>query len=257
MKIVKHTSAIGLFDSGMGGISVLRDAVKFMPNEKYIYYGDSMNAPYGVKSREDIEKLSISACDFLVQKGVKAIIVACNTATSAAIKILRNRYTIPIIGMEPAVKPALKIADEKKTIVLATPITLAEEKFRLLIKKLKAKEKVIKIPAPKLVQLVESGDTDYINAKSVVESYFKHIAMDDIGAIVLGCTHFIFLKDCIKQVIKKDIPIIDGNKGTVMHLNNVLKLSDMLNKEQEGNVKIYNSSEDKSMIELSKRLFSI
>lgn len=259
LKIECNTSAIGVFDSGMGGISVLRDIVKLMPNERYIYYGDSANAPYGIKRKEEIIELSIKVCDFLVSKGVKAIVVACNTATSAAVKILRDRYLIPIIGMEPAVKPALNIAKGKNIVVLATPITLKETKFKSLLNRLNAEKRVLKIPAPKLVELVESGDIDCTITKKIVKDYIKNVDMSEVGAIVLGCTHFVFLKEILKEVIDYDIPIIDGNRGTATHLKNLLELQQMLTTQilETSYIEYYNSSKDLSMIELSKKLYSM
>lgn len=250
--------AIGVFDSGMGGISVLRDIAQVMPNERYIYYGDSGNAPYGVKDKEQIVKLSIDVCEFLVGKGVKAIVVACNTATSAAIKILRAKYDIPIIGMEPAVKPALSISGDKKTIVLATPITLKEKKFEQLLIKLNAKDKVYKIPAPKLVELVEQGKVKGDEIEEALREYIGEVDPNTVGAIVLGCTHFVFLRDTLKKIVG-NIPIIDGNSGTANHLKDILSKNDMLmNREaNKVNVDFYNSSNDKRMLDLSHRLFQI
>lgn len=248
--------SIGVFDSGMGGISVLSELIKLMPNEDYIYYGDSNNAPYGTKTVDEITKLSIGACDFLISRGVKAIVVACNTATSASIKALRNKYNIPIIGMEPAIKPALEVANDKKVVVLATPITLAERKFENLVNRLDANDKVIKVPAPELVRIVESG---YINdniIKEQVKYYFDVIDMSKVGSVVLGCTHFVFLRETIDQVIGGNIVLVDGNEGTARHLKDTLFSLGLLNPKNavDTQVEFLNSMDDDNMLKLSKRL---
>ncbi len=258
MKENRFNMSIGVFDSGMGGISVLSELIRLMPNESYIYYGDSDNAPYGTKTVKEITKLSISACDFLISKGVKAIVVACNTATSASIKILRNKYDIPIIGMEPAIKPALEVAKEKKVVVLATPITLKERKFEDLVNRLGANDKVIKVPAPELVRIVESGNINDITVKEQVKSYFEDIDMRQVGSVVLGCTHFIFLREIIEQAMGQEIILIDGNTGTARHLKDTLSKLSLINPESslDTRVDFFNSKNDKKMLRLSKLLFA-
>ena len=140
---------IGFFDSGVGGLSVLREAVKLMPNEHYVYFGDSKNAPYGVKKVEEIKDLTYKAVEFLIEKGAKAIVVACNTATSAAVASLRVTYpSIPIIGIEPAVKPAVELNRPGAIIIMATPVTLKEKKFKNLIAKYGDKAEVVSMPSP-------------------------------------------------------------------------------------------------------------
>ncbi len=257
MKENDFKMSIGVFDSGMGGISVLSELIKLMPNENYIYYGDSNNAPYGTKTVEEITKLSINACDFLISKGVKAIVIACNTATSASIKILRNKYSIPIIGMEPAIKPAIEISTDKKIVVLATPITLAEKKFENLVNKLHANEKVIKVPAPELVEIVESGDINSNMVKQQIQHYFCDINMSQVGFVVLGCTHFIFLRDMIQEVIGKEIDLVDGNEGTARHLKDTLLTLGLLihKNNNDTQVKFFNSIDNDKILNLSKQLF--
>ena len=134
----KKKMPIGFFDSGVGGISVLKEAVKLMPNEHYIYFGDSKNAPYGIKEVEEVKALTYKAVEFLIEKGAKAIVIACNTATSAAVRALRITYpNIPIIGIEPAVKPAVKLGRKGPVIIMATPMTLKEKKLKVLMDKYK------------------------------------------------------------------------------------------------------------------------
>jgi len=129
-----NKNPIGFIDSGVGGVSVLKEAVKLLPNENYIYFGDSKNAPYGIKSVKEVQKLTFDACEFLINHNAKALVIACNTATSAAINELRKKYkSIPVIGIEPALKPAVELNRKGKIIVMATPMTLAEKKFNELM----------------------------------------------------------------------------------------------------------------------------
>lgn len=257
-KLLEETNNlnIGVFDSGMGGVSVLGDLIKLMPNENYIYYGDSRNAPYGTKNVNEIIEHTKNACDFLISKGVKAIVIACNTATSCAIEILRKEYSIPIIGMEPAVKPAIELADNKKVIVLATPVTLGLDKFNTLIEQLNCKERIIKIPAPELVNFVEKGDINSNDIRNQILSYLHNIDLKEVGAIVLGCTHFVFLKDIIRNIIGDEIKIIDGNEGTAKHLKSLLNTSGILKSNTEPSVEFNNSSDNYEMIELSEKLLN-
>lgn len=250
--------AIGIFDSGLGGISVLAEIIKKMPNEKYIYYGDSENAPYGVKTPEEVSRLSRNICDFFTQQGVKAIVVACNTATSAAIKELRKTYNIPIIGMEPALKPAVEMNKEGKIVVMATEMTLKEKKFSNLMEKYGQESDIVKLPCPRLVELVEKGIVEGIQAQEAIKNCFEGIDINEISSIVLGCTHYIFLKDSIREIVGDRVHIIDGNDGTARHLKNILESKGLLDDEekQESYLEIYNSKNDRNMIELSKKLLN-
>lgn len=250
--------AIGIFDSGMGGISVLAQTIKLMPNERYIYYGDSENAPYGVKSPEEVKELCIDICDFFVEKGVKAIVVACNTATSAAINELRDRYDIPIIGMEPALKPATIIESKGKIVVMATDMTLKEKKFSALMDKYGKEKDIVRLPCPRLVELIESGIMEGETIEASLEECFNGINIDEVSSIVLGCTHYIFLKDSIGAFAGEKVHIVDGNGGTARHLKNILEKKQLLKdtEEDETQLYIYNSKKDREIIELSKKLLT-
>ena len=152
---------VGVFDSGVGGISVLRELVKLMPNENYIYYGDSKNAPYGPKTVEEVRRLTVEHIDFLVERGAKAIVVACNTATSAAIDLLREKYPdMPVVGIEPALKPAVLSKQNARVLVMATPMTIREEKFHHLMQEYEAQAEIYPLACPGLPEFVEAGDLD-------------------------------------------------------------------------------------------------
>lgn len=233
-------SKIGVFDSGLGGLSVLHTIRQIMPNESLIYIGDSRNAPYGTKEKSEVLDLSKQVCDTLISKDVKAIVIACNTATSAAVNELRTMYDIPIIGMEPAIKPALR-QTEGKVLVLATEMTLKEEKFQQLVDSLEEGHRVIKKPAPEWVQLVENDMSDLDHVQNEVDGFLEKVA-ERIEAVVLGCTHFIFLKPYIKAYYKDKVEIFDGNMGTALQLKNLLESHNWLNDQTEaGSVEIINT----------------
>lgn len=249
---------IGFFDSGVGGISVLKEAVKLLPKENFIYYGDSKNAPYGTKTVQEVRELSFKAADFLLQNNVKAIVVACNTATSAAINELREKYSsIPIVGIEPALKPAVKLKQQGKILIMATPMTLLEKKFSDLMNKYAEEAEIVSIPCPELVEFIESG----IISGSELNAYLKEklglYLKQGVGAIVLGCTHYPFAKEEIKK-IAEDVPIIDGSLGTVKQLKRELCRRKALNdRDMGGEVSIYNSLNSSEIIALSNMLLKL
>ncbi|MGB3365979.1 MAG: glutamate racemase [Acidaminobacteraceae bacterium] len=235
---------IGIFDSGMGGITVLVEAMKLMPTENFIYYGDSLNAPYGTRSREKVKELSLSVCEFLISKKVKAIVVACNTATSATISDIRKVYSVPVIGMEPALKPAINAKGKGSIAVLATEVTLREDKFNNLMNRFSDDRAIIKIACPSLVELVESGVISGQEAEKEVLNCFKDIDLENLSAVVLGCTHFVFLKKIFRTVLGDDIEIHDGNDGTIKYLYKKLDELSLLNLDNESPIiEIYNSKD--------------
>ena len=219
-------SKIGIFDSGLGGLSVLKTLSQLLPNESFIYIGDSKNAPYGTKTKEEVFELSKIICDQLIAYDVKAIVIACNTATSAAVTQLRDLYSIPIIGMEPAVKPALK-QSTGPVVVIATEMTLKEEKFLKLVDSLEDGYRIVKLPAPEWVDCVENHMSDVDFTKSCVNSFLEqHIP--NAQNMVLDCTHYIFLKEYIRAFYGGKIEIFDGNIGTALQLKNTLESQNCL-----------------------------
>lgn len=251
---------IGFFDSGVGGLSVLREAVKVLPGEDFVYFGDSKNAPYGIKDVEEVKALTFKAVDFLIEKNIKALVVACNTATSAAIIDLREKYSrvMPIIGIEPALKPAVEYKRKGKIIIMATPMTLAEEKFSKLMNNYKSEAQIEPLPCPGLVELIETGiiEGEELN-KYLVEKMapFKH---EGIAAVVLGCTHYPFIKKALSGVLMKGVPIIDGSRGTVRQLKRQLNEYDIVNKRiKDGSIEINNSLDNDEIIKLSYKLLNL
>lgn len=252
-------SPIGFFDSGLGGISVLKEAAKLLPNENFIYFGDSANAPYGSRTSEDVRLLTNSAVKHLIAKDVKAIVIACNTATSAGIDWLRKIYPdMIIIGVEPALKPAVELFPHGKILVMATEMTLSETKFHNLRTSYEKKAEIIPVPCSGLMEFVENGVTSGAELNSYLHRKLDDFLNTPIDAIVLGCTHYPFLKDAICEIVGPKTKIIDGGVGTSKQLIRRLESADLLNSSiEKGIVSFYNSSHDDDLIDLSKKLFYI
>ncbi|MCE5285248.1 MAG: glutamate racemase [Pelosinus sp.] len=256
---------IGFFDSGVGGITVLHDALKILPNEDYVYYADTLNVPYGPKPKDQVKKYIFAAVDFIVKQQVKAVVIACNTATSVAIEDLRVKYDIPIIGMEPAVKPAVEKNKNvnKRVLVTATALTLKEKKLKNLITKLDNRHIVDLLPLPGLVQFAEKIEFRDEVVLPYLEEQLSQFDLRQYETIVLGCTHFSFYKDMFRKLLPVHTAIIDGNMGTIKNLKRYLEKMQTIN-EGKGNVIFYNSGvriDDKEKLanysKLFKRLDSI
>ncbi|MFW6269919.1 MAG: glutamate racemase [Bacillota bacterium] len=214
---------IGFFDSGMGGITVLHEAVKLLPDINYLYYADTLNVPYGTKEKNIVRKYIFDAVDFLITREVDALVIACNTATSIAIKSLREKHKIPIVGMEPAVKPAVERCKDKRVLVLATPLTLQEDKFEDLVSKVDSENIVDALPLPGLVDYTEAFQFDGYKVISYLKKSLSGFNLDNYGTVVLGCTHFIYFRKLLKKILPDHIDVIDGNLGTVNHLKNIIE----------------------------------
>ncbi len=223
-----NNNPIGVFDSGIGGLTVLKKIIEILPNEKYIYYADTDNVPYGTKPKEEVKEYINKAVEFLISKQVKAIVVACNTATSIAVKELREKYTIPIIGIEPAAKPAVENRGNKKVLIMATPTTIKEEKLKYLLESLNAVSYVDLIAMPKLVEFAENKEFESDNVKQYLQEQLKEYNLEEYSELVLWCTHFPFFKDILSKIFPKDIQIIDGSKGVANRLKNILEENNLL-----------------------------
>ena len=244
---------IAVFDSGVGGLSVLRHLRRVMPGERYLYFGDSANAPYGTKTKEDVKKLTFDAAQRLISRGIKALVVACNTATSAAIYDLRIAYPdLVVIGIEPALKLAAERFPGGKLCVMATPMTLREEKFAALMRRYEEVCHVQKLPAPGLVELVEGGKADSPEADSLLKTLFATLESTP-DAVVLGCTHYPFAAKAISRVLGGGVTLLDGGQGTARETRRRLAEAGLL-EEGEGALVIENSREDPALIDLSWNL---
>ena len=222
---------IGFFDSGIGGITVLHQALKQLPNEDYIFYADTLHVPYGEKSKDEVRGYVFQAVDFIAQQGVKALVIACNTATSIAVEELRQKYDFPILGIEPAVKPAIQNCEEKqkKVLVMATELTLKEEKFCNLVRRLDHKDFVESIPMPGLVRLAEKFEFDEESVESYLKTSLAHLDLMQYGTVVLGCTHFPYFEKIIRKVFPEGVDVISGSIGTAKNLKRILEVKGQVN----------------------------
>ncbi len=246
----KKRDPIGVFDSGVGGISTLREMIRELPGERFIYFGDMANAPYGTKSTEEVITCVRRVVEKLQEKQIKALVIACNTATGAAAATLRAELTIPVVGMEPALKPASKVRKNGAVLVLATPLTLQQEKFENLMKQYG--QGAVKVPCPGLMELVEADDGT--GALHYLQDLFSRYPVDQVDAVVLGCTHYVFLKDMIRDLLPERIAITDGNAGTARQLRRVLDREGLLNEAGPGNVELETSGSEKDLALMRKLL---
>jgi len=250
---------IGVFDSGVGGISVLRECVKIMPNEDFIYYGDSKNAPYGTKPTEVVRELTIAQVKRFLEIPIKGCVIACNSATSAAVRVLREMYpNLPLVGIEPALKPASLYKRDPRVLVLATPMTIKEEKFKNLLAKYEDKATIYGLPCPGLMEYVEEGKYDTSEVSNFLEELLAPYRGGVIDAVVLGCTHYPFVKDKISQVLGPGVRVFDGGEGTAREMRRRIDVAGLLtDKTTRGEVIFENSSDDKSKIKLCNRLLNM
>ncbi len=249
---------IGIFDSGVGGISVLREIKKLLPGEDFIYYGDSANAPYGTKEVDAVIGFSMKIANFLLKKGAKALVVACNTATSVAIPVLRETYPeIPIIGIEPALKPAVLAKEHPNVFVMATPMTLEQEKFAKLMHFYEDNADITKVPCPGLVELIEEGNLEGDQLYDFLEEKFAPYDKKKIDGVVLGCTHYPLIKKTVQKVLPGAI-IYDGGFGTAKQTKKRLEEQGLLsNKTTGGKVTFYNSKNTEEILALSEKLLNL
>jgi len=249
----KKSDYIAVFDSGVGGMSVLRELLKLMPNERYLYFGDSANAPYGTRPTSEVRDLTLAAADMLMARGCKALVVACNTATAAAIIDLRAKYADKIIiGIEPALKVAADHFPGGEVGVMATPVTLREEKFDVLLHRFTDSCTVHKIPAPGLVELVEHGKALSEEAEALLAPLLLPYR-DKLDAVVLGCTHYPFAAPVIGKLLGSKTALLDGGPGTARQTKRRLEAEGLL-WDGEGELLIENSAGSTEMIARCREL---
>lgn len=210
---------IVFFDSGIGGLSVLAQAKERFPQIEYIYYADKKNVPYGDKTKEDVIAYVLEAMEVIDTLKPDAVVVACNTATSVAIKTIREHYTYPIIGMEPAIKPAVSMCQNaSRVLVTGTILTLQEEKIKNLLKLYDKEHVVDLLSLQKLVYFAERGQYDGDEVRGYLKEKFTHKNIEQYNVIVLGCTHFNYFRPVLQDILPKHIEIIDGSLGTIHHM---------------------------------------
>ena len=243
---------IAFFDSGMGGLSVLYHAMKVLPHEEFIFYADEDNVPYGTKSTAQVQKFVGDAFDFLLKQDVKAIVVACNTATSVAVAEMRRRYDLPIIGMEPAAKKALDMDGTKRVLVTATPITVKGRKMELLIEKVDKDHLVDRLALPELVTFAERMEFNSQAVTDYLQEQLQLFDLSEYSSLVLGCTHFNYFKDTLRKILPENVQFVDGNEGTVRELIRRLKERNQLEHNAQSVTYFYSGRQVTDPMELKK-----
>ena len=247
---------IAVLDSGLGGLSVLRHLRRLMPGELFLYYGDSAHAPYGTRTRQEVEDLTLRVVEDLMPRGLKALVVACNTATSAAIETLRKKYPdLIVVGIEPALKLAADRYPGGGIGVMATPVTLGEEKFSRLLSRYEHSCRVYQIPAPQLVPLIEGGQVD-----TPLMDRTLHQLLDPyqgkLDALVLGCTHFPFASHAMERLLGPKVAVLDGGKGTASQTRHRLEEADLL-ENGPGELILENSLDSPELLRRSRRMLGL
>lgn len=253
---MNSTKPIGFFDSGLGGISVLKHTRKLLPGEDYLYYGDSAHAPYGVRPAGEVEELCVRGVERLLEQGVKAVVLACNTATSVAVTYLREQYPqIPFIGTEPALKPAVEQFPQGRILVMATATTLQENKFQELWAQYREDADIVPVPCSGLMEFVERGELDGREVETFLREKLTPFMDRPIDAVVLGCTHYPFLRPVIRQVVGERTAIFDSADGVARQLRHQLESRDLLSPSVTGGQVIFqNSLDDPEILRRSRAL---
>jgi len=249
------TDYIAVFDSGIGGISVLRQLQKAMPQERFYYFGDSANAPYGDRSEEEILDLTFKAVAHLLQKPVKALVLACNTATAVAVEQLRQRYSqLMVVGIEPAVKLAADHYPGKTVGMLSTRATLRNPRVVRLMEQHGTRCRFVPLAAPELVPLIEGGLENSDQMQAALDRLLgPH--RQQLDALVLGCTHYPFAAEAISRYLGPHVPLLDGSIGTATHTKHLLEQAGLLH-DGPGELLLENSSDDPVILERCRRLLA-
>lgn len=251
----KQDDFILVFDSGIGGISVLRELVKRMPAERFLYFGDSQRAPYGTRPTQEVRALTLARIGSLMRRGIKAVVVACNTATAAAIEELRAAYPgMIIVGMEPAIKLAAERHGGGRILVMATNVTLRERKFCDLMNRFSQTCQITPLPCPGLVEQVEAGHLHTPQIYSLLEALLAPALSEKPDAIVLGCTHYPFLRPAIQEIVGPEVEILDGGAGTARETLRRLQAAGLQRRGKAGSVELQNSLESRDILAMSARL---
>lgn len=249
----QNQKPIGIFDSGVGGISVLRTLKKAMPHENFIYYSDAKNAPYGTRTREEVVALTCAAVDFLLSQDVKAVVIACNTATTASLATLKKTCPVPVVGIEPAVEWGCSLCGEGKLLVMATPRTM--DSPRLLEIMAPYREKCIPMPCPGLMEFVERGELDSPALHAYLEKLLAPVQHENITVAALGCTHYPFVADAVQKHLSGKVQMIDGSQKTLEQLLSALEREGNLAcRTETGTVEMHTSGNDACIMQMEKLL---
>lgn len=248
---------IAVFDSGLGGISVLRELTKLMPDEDFWYFGDSANAPYGTRPREEIRRLTLDKVEYFMDAGIKALAVACNTATSAAVRVIREMYPgFPVVGIEPAIKPAALENPGGRVLVMATPMTLQMEKFHRLLHAYENTAEIIPIPCPGLMELIERGCLAGPELGGYLAGVFDGYLDLRVDGIVLGCTHYPFARAEIEKLFGPEVKLYDGAQGVARELARRIREAGVMKQDGgPGKIRFENSLNTEEEIRLCWELY--
>ena len=232
---VKKTAPIGVFDSGVGGLTVAREIMRNLPKEDIVYFGDTARVPYGSKSKDNIIRYSRQIIHFLQTKGVKAIVIACNTASALALDTVKHEFDIPIIGVvEPGARAALAVTENKKIGVIGTEATVRSSMYEKIIEGINPEVSVIGKACPLFVPLVEEGFKKHQVTDEIIDYYLASLKQSDIDALILGCTHYPLLRSKIKEYVGEKITLVNPAYETAMDLKRILQEMDMENPDIEG-----------------------
>ncbi|MEI6438288.1 MAG: glutamate racemase [Candidatus Omnitrophota bacterium] len=217
-------SPIGVFDSGIGGLTVAQEITRLLPNEQIVYFGDTARVPYGTKSKESVIRFSKDNMNVLLKYGVKVVVIACNTSTSWALGIIRKEYAVPVIGViEPGSRRAVEVSKSGRIGVIATQSTIASGKYAATIQKLRPKAQVVSRPCPLFVPLVEEGWIDGKVTESVAEEYLAPVRREGVDTLILGCTHYPLLRSVIQKVMGKNVTLVDSATETAREVKALLE----------------------------------
>ena len=232
---VKRTAPIGVFDSGVGGLTVAREIMRNLPNEDIVYFGDTARVPYGSKSKDNIIRYSRQIIHFLQTKGVKAIVIACNTASALALETVKDEFDIPIIGVvEPGARAALAVTETKKIGVIGTEATVRSAMYEKIIQGTRPDVSVLAKACPLFVPLVEEGFKKHHVTDEIIDYYLASLKESDIDALILGCTHYPLLRSKIRDYVGEKITLVNPAYETAMDLKVILQENDMENPDVEG-----------------------
>ncbi|AGL00957.1 glutamate racemase [Desulfoscipio gibsoniae] len=223
-----NPNPIGIFDSGVGGLSVLKEIRRLMPGEDLLYYADSAHCPYGIKPPENIRRRASKITQFLISTKAKLIVAACNTASIAGLDDLRQQFQIPIVGMEPAIKPAAEITRNGRVGVLATGVTINGERFNSLLTRFANGIEVINVPCPGLVEQVEMGQLDSPETAALLRKFLNPLMLSGVDTVVLGCTHYPFLRPLVESIMGPEVNVIDSGCAVAKRVYQVLQSKDLL-----------------------------
>ena len=245
---MQNNAPVGVFDSGVGGLSVLREIRQLLPDERLLYVADSGHVPYGDKTPEFIRQRSQQIAGFLLDQGAKALVVACNTATAAAVVSLRETWPrLPIIGMEPAVKPAAAATRSGVVGVLATTGTLQSAKFAALLDRFASNVRVITQPCPGLVERIEAGELDSPATRELLHELVMPLLAQGCDTLILGCTHYPFIKPLLRQMVPESVSLIDTGEAVARHLQRLLTERSLLAQQRSGTDAFWSSRDTEKL----------